>query len=323
MRIKLFSLACLVLVVSAHAQTAPKVVFTGDSFTFAWQNTPQFTANPNWIGAGVNVCCLSGGSNTVAADFQTNVINQHPAFVLITTGESDVTSIHDSTPLGVEWHVYEEAIMQMVDMAQQANIKVILGNTPAQGYDGQFFNVWLGQYGLANHIPVVNYHDALCQCAGLADAYGSMYATPEQNSPVPTLDPTDAGYTLITEMAQTAIATYGLTIKSGYLSNVLTTSAFIGAPPSSQVNVVVEGEQVTFTPQAKWSDGVVRPMLNEDYNGLKGTWTSSNPFVMTVNQQGQAYAYGAGTATISFKSASGVVFSPWKMTVEEVYPPNI
>jgi hypothetical protein len=91
----------------------------------------------------VNVCCLSGGSSTVAADFQTNVINQHPAFVLITTGESDVTSIHDSTPLGVEWHVYEEAIMQMVEMAQKANIKVILGNTPAQGYDGQFFNVWL------------------------------------------------------------------------------------------------------------------------------------------------------------------------------------
>jgi hypothetical protein len=164
-------------------------------------------------------------------------------------------------------------------------------------YDGQFFNVWLGQYALANHIPAVNYHDPLCQCAGLADAYGSMYAIPEQNSPVPVLDPTDAGYTLITEMAQTAIATSGLTIKSGYLSNLLTTSAFIGTPPSSQVNNVVEGEQVTFTPQAKWSDGVVRPMLDEDYSGLKGTW-SSNPFVMTVNQQGQAYAYGARWASM-------------------------
>jgi hypothetical protein len=41
MRIRLFSIACLVLVVSAHAQTAPKVVFTGDSFMFAWQNTDQ------------------------------------------------------------------------------------------------------------------------------------------------------------------------------------------------------------------------------------------------------------------------------------------
>jgi hypothetical protein len=29
--------------------------------------------------------------------------------------------------------LYEEAIMQMVEMAQKASIKVILGNTPAQG----------------------------------------------------------------------------------------------------------------------------------------------------------------------------------------------
>jgi hypothetical protein len=73
--------------------------------------------------------------------------------------------------------------------------------------------------------------------------------------------------------------------------------------------------------QAKWSDGVVRPMLNQDFDGFKGSWASSNPAVMYINQQGQAFAYSAGKSTIPFKSASGINFSPWIMTVEEVYPP--
>jgi len=86
-------------------------------------------------------------------------------------------------------------------------------------------------------------------------------------------------------------------------------------------NSVYEGEVVDFTPQAKWSDGVVRPMLNQDFDGFKGIWASSNPAVMYISQQGQAFAYSAGKATITFKSASGINFSPWTMTVEEVYPP--
>jgi hypothetical protein len=316
---KLIMIACLLMSAAGSAQTLPKVVLTGDEFTYLWQQTPQFLANKNWVGAGVN--SAGGNSSTVAADFQTNVINQHPAFVVITTGESDLEDIKDSTPLGGVWTGYEEALMQMVELAQKANIKVIIGNTPGQGYYGQFFNVWLGQYAAANKLSVVNFHDALCQCAGLADTYGTTYATADDTAgPAPVLDPTTAGYTLITQMTQTAIATYGLTIKSGYLSNVVTTSAFeTGDPPLTQVNNVPQGEQITFTPQAKWSDGVVRPLLNDDYNGLRGTWTSSNPFVMTVNQQGQAYAYGTGTATISFKSASGVPFSPWGMTVSPLY----
>jgi hypothetical protein len=52
---KLCLLSCLLVYIVADAQVAtlPKVVFTGDNFTLAWQQTRQFTANPNWIGAGV------------------------------------------------------------------------------------------------------------------------------------------------------------------------------------------------------------------------------------------------------------------------------
>jgi hypothetical protein len=85
-------LACL-LVSLTHAQTTPRVVFTGDDFTLAWQQTTESTANQNWIGAGVSVqCCLGPGSSLVEEDFQANVINQHPAFVHILTGGSDISN---------------------------------------------------------------------------------------------------------------------------------------------------------------------------------------------------------------------------------------
>ena len=50
---KLCFLGCLLVPFAASAQTAPTVVFVGEDFTPAWQSTPQFTANTNWIGAGI------------------------------------------------------------------------------------------------------------------------------------------------------------------------------------------------------------------------------------------------------------------------------
>jgi hypothetical protein len=73
--------SCL-LTTTAHTQTAPKVVFTGDNFMNAWQQTPQFTANKNWTGAGIQVPPLFGpGSKAVEADFHAAVVSQiRPSF---------------------------------------------------------------------------------------------------------------------------------------------------------------------------------------------------------------------------------------------------
>jgi hypothetical protein len=331
---KLCLLSCLVLAVSAQAQSAPEVVFTGDNFMNVWQQTPQFTANMNWIGAGIQVQPLFGpGSKAVDADFQAAVVSRHPVFVQILTGASDITTIRDAIPQGYAWHQFANGVMGMVGMAQKAGIKVILGNLPTDGeflvdpQSVQLFNAWLAQYGLANNIPVVNYHDALCNCVGSTSTPSTpdlnLFSALPQPGGAPTeYVPNDAGYALITQMAQIAIQTYGLTIKSGYLINVETRSPEINSdqPLASQVNNVGEGTTVQFTPVAQWSDGVSRPMLNQDYNGLKGTWSSTNPAVMYVNQHGQAFAYNAGKADIWFRSASGVYFSPWTMTVTLVFP---
>ena len=217
---------------------------------------------------------------------------------------------------------WESNLTAMVAMAQKANIKVILGNLPAseppQTNPGgvQLFNAWLDQYGRANHIPVVNYHDALCQCVDSTMPYDTFAAALGSPQCGQRRTPNAAGYSLITQMAQTAIATYGLTVQGGYLSDVLLPDFNLGQEENQpQVNSVLNGSRLIFTAQAKWSDGVVRPLLNHNFDGLQGIWTSSNPAVMYINQQGQAVAYGPGTTTISFRSASGVPFSPWIMTV--------
>jgi hypothetical protein len=191
-----------------------------------------------------------------------------------------------------------------------------------------YLNAWLDQYGRANNIPVVNYNAAFCtfQCGTLGQVtpfYLPQYEDPNGIS--------DAGFSLLTQMAQTAIATYSLTIKGGYLSDVelweevpgedsCCGSNPYGPPPGTttpQVNTVTVGHALLFTPQAIWSDGVTRPMLNANFDGMQGIWMSSNPNVIYINQQGQALSIGPGTTSISFITASGSHFSPWTMYVQE------
>jgi hypothetical protein len=317
-------LSCLVLAVSANAQTGPKVVFVGDLFTYNWQQSAAFKANQNWIGQGLSTTNWVDASTSVAGSFQT-ALNQHPAMVFIETGSSDISVQFDSQPLGAEWEVAADAIIQMVQMAQKANVKVILGNVAASGYNGDYFNGWIQTFAQAEGIPVVNF------AYWLFNGCASVIPPPTQYSTAPCVlltpstpgvpgvpVPNDMGYAFITQMAQTAIATYGLNIKSGYLSDMVIESA----PDSSnvyQVNSVQTGVGVQFTPQVTWSDGINRPMLNIPYVAFNtasmGTWWSTNPKVMAVNQQGHAVAYTSGTATIWFRSASGVTFAPWTMTV--------
>jgi uncharacterized protein YjdB len=60
---------------------------------------------------------------------------------------------------------------------------------------------------------------------------------------------------------------------------------------------------------------MLQQQINTNYLGANGTWTSSNPLVMTIDQQGNAGALTPGTTTIRYTSLSGVAFSEWVMTV--------
>jgi hypothetical protein len=318
---KLCLLSCLALAVSAHAQTKPKVVFVGDQFTYAWQQSAAFKANPNWTGAGTPLTFSYGNSGAVAAAFPA-VLSQHPDYVFLQTGQADLAEGNSSaTKWGMQFEGTAIGIIEIVQMAKRANVKIIIGNLIGEG----FTNGWLQAFAQNENIPIVNFADVLnVDCPSQCPLLGGSSPSGEEIWDITV--PNVAGFQVITQMAQTAIATYSLKIKGGYLSDVevsngLTASGPTGYPPipPTSINSVQPGATLQFTPQATWTDGVTRPMTNVPYGGVLGTWWSTNPKVVAVDQHGFASAYTPGTATIWFQSATGQTFSPWGMTVIQWY----
>jgi uncharacterized protein YjdB len=72
---------------------------------------------------------------------------------------------------------------------------------------------------------------------------------------------------------------------------------------------------VQFTPIRYYSDGSQHALTNTNVQEATGTWTSSNPVVMNINQQGLAWALSSGTTIIRYTSPTGVAFSEWVMYV--------
>jgi hypothetical protein len=306
----------------AHAAPVPTVAFTGDAFVAAWQASGTFPAN--WTGAGIGNAPIYQFSSTAAADFNA-VVATRPAFVFIDTGATDLTdgqTFEDTA--GHDWSTASAAITQIVTEAQAAGVKVILGTVPLSGYDSDLLNDWIAQYGVSHGVPVVNLQYWLAHgCAGVqVSQTPCLLANVDQYG---AFDPTPAGYAFITSLVQSAISTYGLTMRGGYLSDVqLVNNPIDGqpaAPLAAQVNQECTGGAIQFMPWANWSDGVSRPMLNAPYDGgILGTWRSSNPTVLGVNQHGVAYAYAPGTATVTFTPTGGKMFSPWVVKVFSAYP---
>jgi lysophospholipase L1-like esterase len=315
---RLAFLAVLFSSVAASAVTAPpKVIFFGDGYTAAWP------LPAGYINEGVPGYNLDGLTSYGAlADFQSAVVSQHPAIVHIMVGANDQG---DDALYPYEIPGYIDNITTMVNEAKAANIKVILGNiSPDFGGWGlpiNAFNAALAAYGAANGIQVINYHDALCQCVGSTGGLFDNISTSTEylalggnGVDTPGLLPNAAGYVLMTQMAQTAIANLSLTLKSGYLQDVTLQTADTYEQLANQ-NQVSPGQVLQFTPVGIYSDGTTHPQLNSSFTGATGTWTSSNPLVMYVSQTGRAWALTPGTAIIKYTSLSGVAFSEWIMYV--------
>jgi hypothetical protein len=317
---------------ASAANTAPKVVFIGDWTTAGW--TSAFAANPNWINKGVpgiGQCCDGPGtSSDLLARFQSDVVSLHPSIVHIMIGAGDAYVVYDS---GFQLYVpgFLSDLDAMVKEARASNIKVVLGMEPQNfGFAGNLepINAVIAAYGAANNIPVINYGDALCACIGStlylqgyqyqslpigSDANNNPYLT-GPNTDLGSEVPTTAGYALMTQMAEEAITAMIYTLKSGYLQNFQYPQPNEG-DGGPNVNSVAPNAALQFTPQGVFSDGSVHPMLNSNFAGATGTWTSSNPLVMYVSPKGAAVALSQGKATITYTSPNGVRFNGWTMYV--------
>jgi hypothetical protein len=277
---------------SPNQTPAPKVVFIGDSITYNW--TSAFAANPNWINEGSSDF-FEGDSGAVAARFQADVVSLQPNIVHIMVGVVDEAQEDDALSALTTPDLVNN-LTAMVQQAKAANIQVVLGmEPPAQSPE----NAAIAAYGAANSIPVINYGAAQMTSTDIYQAGAYL--------------PTTAGYALMTQIAEASIATLDVTLKSGYLQN--TQQANGNGPAENNVNTVVPGVYLQFTPVGQFNDGSTEPMLNTNFQGASGTWTTSNPLVMYVSPTGMAWPLTTGSATIRYTSLSGVAFSEWIMTV--------
>lgn len=326
------------LVPAIAATTPPKVVFLGDWVTYYWSS--GFAANPNWINQGIQGV-YAGNSSAALAAFQADVVSLHPAIVHIMLGADDASTATDE---GYQQAVpnFLNNIVAMVKEAKAANIQVILGlESPYFGYDGQLLDLMnsaVASYGAANQIPVINYGDALCACVSSVNVGAFNLSPPGGDfgypvsgvgplivptpSTYPALSvgsyvvPSAAGYSVMTQMAETAVNTFNLTLKGGWLSDIQQQNNNEGInAPTPNVNSVYPGAVLQFTPIGLYSDGSQQPLANSNFQGSSGTWTSSNPLVMYVSQTGQTWALSPGTAIIHYVTPSGVNFSEWIMYV--------
>jgi hypothetical protein len=322
--ISLFALALSAFASATAATTAaPKVVFVGDYITAQWASA--FAANPNWINQGKPEAIWLGSNESVN---MANVISLHPTAIHILIGLSASAGTDDATQQ-ISVPAFLDYINSLVQQAKAANIQVIFGLEPSPpNVNGGFLpqmNAAIASYGAKYGIPVINYADVICNCvSSLGGASSSQFfqenaASFPASPAVPWDDDgtvTVAGYSLMTPLAESVVNTMNLKLVTGWLSNVEASSESTGDNgPVSNVNTVSTPAVVQFTPVGYYSDGSQHPMLNTSFQGASGTWASSNPLVMYVNQKGLAWAISAGTTSITYTAPNGVAFSRWVMYV--------
>jgi hypothetical protein len=202
------------------------------------------------------------------------------------------------------------ALQTMVQEARAANIQVILGlepsGPPAFGYDClnpsgvsclSPTNAVVAAFGAQQNIPVINYQNVQ---VGTSD----YLATADV--------PTAVGYQQMTTLLKSVLATMNLKLGGGYLQNI---AGGLGSNPSPNQNTVSTGIFLQFTAVGWYNDGSIHSQINTNLQGATGTWTSSNPLVLTIDQTGYGQALTAGTTIIRYTSLNGVAFSEWIMYI--------
>ncbi|MCC6264608.1 MAG: hypothetical protein IT169_13600 [Bryobacterales bacterium] len=185
----------------APNQKSPRVVFMGDSITDSWRLEEYFPGY-DFVNRGIS------GQMTghMLGRFQRDVIDLHPAAMLILAGTNDIAN-------GVPSEVIESNFESMFDLADKHRIKVIVATVmPVSDYAkdrGMRFihtqrrspsriaalNIWLKQEAARRHYKIVDYYTAM------ADNTGALRKEFSDDG----LHPNAAGYRAIAPLAMAAI----------------------------------------------------------------------------------------------------------------------
>lgn len=177
-----------------------RVVFFGDSITDAWgraKGTTFFPGKP-YVNRGIS------GQTTaqMVVRFRQDVIDLHPAAVVILAGTNDIAGNTGLATLPM----IEDNFRSMTELAQANHIRVILASVlPTSDYPWQpglhpagkvrALDAWLRSYAASSGETYLDYYTAL------ANAQGGMDKRLARDG----VHPTPAGYAIMAPLAQRAI----------------------------------------------------------------------------------------------------------------------
>jgi lysophospholipase L1-like esterase len=183
------------------AQGEQRVVFYGDSITDSWGRGPgrgDFFPGKPYVNRGIS------GQTTpqMLVRFRQDVIDLHPAVVVILAGVNDVAG--NTGPMTPE--MTEDNFLSMVELAKANGIRVIIASIlPAAEFPWrpgmhpaakvQALNVWLQGYCVDHSLIYLDYYSAM------ADANGAM----KPGLSFEGVHPNANGYAVMTPLAQAAI----------------------------------------------------------------------------------------------------------------------
>jgi lysophospholipase L1-like esterase len=185
----------------SHTKTAaPRIVFLGDSITDNWSGSAGTTFS--WGKTHINRGISGQTTAQMLLRFRQDVVDLHPAAVLILAGTNDIAGNTGASTLPM----IEDNLRSMTELAKSNHIRVILASLlPVSDYPWRpglrpaakvrSLNAWIKQYAGAVGATYLDFHSAL------ANAEGGMDAALAADG----VHPTDAGFAVMTPLAQRAI----------------------------------------------------------------------------------------------------------------------
>jgi lysophospholipase L1-like esterase len=179
---------------------APRIVFLGDSITDNWSSSGGMIFSPGktYLNRGIS------GQTTaqMLLRFRQDVINLHPAAVLILAGTNDIAGNTGASTLPM----IEDNLRSMTELAKSNHIRVILASLlPVSDYSWRpglrpaakvrSLNAWIKRYAQSVGATYLDFHSVL------TNAQGGMDAALASDG----VHPTDAGYAIMTALARRAI----------------------------------------------------------------------------------------------------------------------